>query len=155
MLKLIILNEDDTVRCVLDTSGNYNVHDCNPSCTFAHSLGELKIHKCKLNNCLKTIHCHCIHSGESINEFYKRLQYIPPNTNNPDSCKEEQRFYDLKKKVDEINDKLQELIDNSSKKVETEPERETCEPTPPTPTHQRHQSQRCIIQMFILNDNFK
>ena len=25
---------------------NYNVHDCHSRCTFAHSVGELKIHKC-------------------------------------------------------------------------------------------------------------
>ena len=40
--------------------------------------------------------------------------------------------------MDEMDDKLQELIDNSSKKVETEPECETCPPkpppTPPPPT---------------------
>ena len=45
--------------------------------------------------------------------FLSVLHYIPPNTNNPDSCKEEQRFYDLKKKMDEVDDKLQQLIKNN------------------------------------------
>ena len=98
---------------------NYNVHDCHPSCTSAHSLGELKIRKCTINNCMKTIHCHYIHKGESINEFYKRLHYIPPNTNNPDSCKEEQRYYDLKKRVDWIEDSLHELSKNRDSTEET------------------------------------
>ena len=91
---------------------NYNVRDCNSHCTFAHSIGELKIRKCTLNNCRKTIHCHYIHKGESINEFYKRLQYIPPNTNNPESCKDEQRYYDLKNRMDMMEDTLQVLIKN-------------------------------------------
>ena len=32
---------------------NYNVNDCHPRCTVAHSIGELKIRRCTLNNCMK------------------------------------------------------------------------------------------------------
>lgn len=67
------------------TPGEYGV--CNKKgCTFAHTLQELRVPKCRYSDtCKHGKNCYYIHTNETIQQYYKRIGKSVPNLPNKTS----------------------------------------------------------------------